>query len=174
MNYEISTIKPGHIIPFETVLQIIGLPPTTTYQEAGFQIIALRDTIDERLRKEHGQDYTWKLSHGSIKCLTADEACGENTRRFKAGLTKARKSFRKKRAVNTAALSPDLKWGHERALIIQSAILQAAEKESRRQAAQHPIDKAALTKEEKLAGRNTKPLVPKPKYRDFQLAPAST
>lgn len=88
-------------------------------------LLVLRERVVRELR-ERDKHYTVAIIKGQLRILTDEEAAIYNSRTFKHGFRRAVRSHRRLAHVDTAGFNELQKSDHERNLLVQGRMLQAA------------------------------------------------
>lgn len=120
---DFDSLQKGDTITVEQLEEIIGHNRLTTRYNLGVL------NLCERIRREledRGKHITTAVIKGALRLLTDEEAAEYTHRQFKVGLRKSARYHQQQLHVVTTNLSEVQRQQHERRIIINSAMLLAA------------------------------------------------
>ena len=100
-------------------------------------VLRLKDRIERECR-DRGKLFTLAVVRGVLRVLTDEEAARYTQRRVRAGFRTARRSLHKQLAVDPTELTDAHRREHERNLLVNGRMIQAALTERRRLTARKP------------------------------------
>jgi len=120
---DVDALKKGQTIPVAEVEKLTGKTFGTT--EYLIALMGLSQFI-ERAMNAKGLVVTVCTEKGSVKILSDEEASAYNMREFGRAMKKATRTHWRQLGVNTAEFTEQAKVDHERSILVQSRMLQAA------------------------------------------------
>jgi len=122
LNFD--ALRQGMKIPVEEVGRILGMAPSEN-RMFHLKVLGLQNKIDREMRNR-GHLWTYRIDHGSIVICTDSDAAEHNARDFRLRFRAAGRAHARNAAVDTRQLSAEKRETHERTLLVQGRMLQAA------------------------------------------------
>ena len=118
-----DAINKGDVIPAEALEELFGCDRES--KEFAFQQMSLAGELSRELNAR-GKGVTVCSSGSQIRILSDNEALEYNSKAFRSGLSKMRKSHDRLMLIDRGNLSVEEQKTHEREVLIQGKTIQAA------------------------------------------------
>lgn len=120
---EIDQLQPGSVIDQTECERVIGYARSKDKYEWQFALMQLAEHVNKLLWRA-GKHWTVTTSNGEIVVLTHEEASKHNAARFRGGIAKMRRSFKRLNAVDVRQIGKAVRHEHDEEISRQSRILQ--------------------------------------------------
>lgn len=124
---DFDAIEKGSVISRYELVKILGRCEDYEFQ---YRLVGFSEYVRKELW-DRGKRYTVRIKDFTIEILSDEEASDYNVNHFAKGLQKLRKAHRQILAVDSSEFAAEQKQRHDRAIVVQAAILSGI-KESRK------------------------------------------
>jgi hypothetical protein len=124
-DIDVRTLRKGDKIPGRVIEKETGIRRNSVDYWKG--ILAIKTFLLEEFSRHHSQVVTIRQVGDSLEILTDVQASKYNPRQFMSGIRRMHKSYVRNAGVDRSSLKdPELTREHDRNLIIEGCVLQAA------------------------------------------------
>lgn len=124
---DFDSIEKGSVISRYELVKILGKCEDYEFQ---YRLVGFSEYVRKELWNR-GKHFTVRIKDFTIEILSDEEASDYNTDHFSKGLKKLRKAHRQILAVDSSEFASEQRQRHDRAIVVQAAILSGI-RESRR------------------------------------------